>query len=257
MRPTSPYCVAQRGPGWTEGCADALLEPEAVLARSDTRMLKRRDAGRTVGLATVDGERVVVKLFEEHGLVDALERLILGSAAARAARGIARMGAVGFAAPDLVAVLETPLVGAARRSVLVTRAVDGSPVDEAWERLRPSERLPFARQLGEYVRALHGAGVYPQDLWVTNLIAVPHGEDWRWVLVDLDRVRVYQRLSRQRRLKNLVQIERSLLRTAEPAHREAFLAGYLGSDEEDELAPLGERIAAASRRKDEQRGARR
>jgi tRNA A-37 threonylcarbamoyl transferase component Bud32 len=248
------YHVVERGPGWSEARGRSLLEPEELLARPDTRMLKRRDAGRTVGMVRLDGEDVVVKLYEEDGVIDALERLVLGSAAARAARGIARMREAGFAVPDLVAVLETPLVRASRRSVLVTRPVGGERADHARERLPAAERGRLAERLGGYVRALHGRGAYPQDLWMTNLIAVRDGDGWSWVLVDLDRVRLYRSLSWRRCLKNLVQIERSLGRVWSAEERSAFLGGYLGPVGREELARVGAQIAAASRRRDERRG---
>lgn len=251
----SQYRVTQRGPGWDDAWAQALLEPEGLLERPETRMLKRRDAGRTVGLIVLAGRGVVVKLFEEDGPVDAVERLLLGSAAARAARGIGRMKAAGFDAPVLVAVLETPLLRAARRSVLATLAVsDGERADRAWDDLAAAERPLFAASLGAYVRALHQRGVYPQDLWVTNLLASRAEAGWRFVLVDLDRVRVYRRLSWRRRRKNLVQIERSLGRRADEGQRIAFLRSYLGARGAAEIARIGAEIAAAARRRDDARG---
>lgn len=248
------YQVARRGPGWNEARAQMLSDPEALLARSDAFFLKRRDAGRTVGLVAVGGAPLVVKLYEEDGVVDALERLLLGSAAARAARGIARMGKVGLPAPELVAALETALFATPRRSVLVTRAVAGERADQARERLPDEQRVRFAARLGDYVRELHRRGAYPQDLGMTNLIAAAEGDGWRWVLVDLDRVRLYRRLSWRRRRKNLVQIERSLRRGWSEEERAAFFAGYLGSPNGDEIARLASEVSAAGRRKDARRG---
>jgi tRNA A-37 threonylcarbamoyl transferase component Bud32 len=248
------YNIVERGPAWSEARGRSLLEPEELLSRPDARLLKRRDAGRTVGMVRLDGAEVVVKLYEEDGVIDGIERLVLGSAAARAARGIARMRQVGFATPDLVAVLETPLVGASRRSVLATRAVDGARGDEAREHLCAEERVRLAERLGGYVRELHARGAYPQDLWMTNLIAVRERDGWGWVLVDLDRVRLYRRVSSRRRLKNLVQIERSLGRLWDGGEREAFLRGYLGPADRDEADRLKARIATESMYKDERRG---
>jgi tRNA A-37 threonylcarbamoyl transferase component Bud32 len=138
--------------------------------------------------------------------------------------------------------------------VLATRAVAGERADEARERLSSEERSRLAERLGAYVRGLHARGVYPQDLWMTNLIAVRDVDDWRWILVDLDRVRVYRNVSSRRRLKNVVQIDRSLGRLWTAAEREAFFAGYLGAVDCHEVERLEARIATESRRKDERRG---
>jgi tRNA A-37 threonylcarbamoyl transferase component Bud32 len=250
----SDFHVTRHGPAWDEALGGQLRDPEALLARGDTRMLKHRDAGRTVGLVALGGAGWVVKLYEEHGLVDWFERLAFGSPAARAAEGIERMRRAGFETPELVAVLETP-PGAASRSVLVTRAIaDGDRADEAWEHLGAADRLRFAAELGSYVRDLHGRGVYPQDLWMTNLLVVATDDRWRWILVDLDRVRVYRRLTWKRRLKNLVQIERSLGRAAADEERARFLQAYLGPVSGEELRRIGAQIIDAGRRKDLQHG---
>lgn len=249
------FRVARRGPAWNDAYARALLDPEGLLARRDTRTFKHRDAGRTVGLVILDDTALVLKLYEETGVVDRVERLLLGSPAARAADGIGRMSAAGFEVPELVAVLETTPRAAVLGSALVTRPVGGGErADHAFERLTALERRRFASALGEYLRSVHERGVYPQDLWMTNLVAVPRARGWTWVLVDLDRVRVYRRLAWKRRLKNLVQIERSLGRGADAEERACFLASYLGPVSRDELRRVGDEIVAASRLKDAEHG---
>jgi tRNA A-37 threonylcarbamoyl transferase component Bud32 len=246
--------VVRRGPAWSDALAGALAAPAALLARPGTRMFKHRDAGRTVGLVSLGGAEVVIKLYEEVGIVDRAERLLFGSPAARAASGIDLLGAAGFGAPELIAVLESAPGAVPLASALVTVPVGGARADDAFGTLRTPARLEFAAALGAYVRALHERGIYPQDLWMTNLIAAPSPRQWSWVLVDVDRVRAYRRLSWKRRRKNLVQIERSLGRIADPAERQRFLESYLATADADEVRRVGREIVGASRRKDAAHG---
>lgn len=253
----SEFTLKQRGPGWRDMYEAVLSDPARALAAPETVMLKRRDAGREVGLIVVGGVRLVVKLYDESGLVNLAERLLLSSAAARAARGGARMTAAGFRAPVLVAVLETSLASRTARSCLVTEAVSGERADIAWPRLSRAARCAFAAALGGYLRDLHRRGVYPQDLWMTNLFAVIGDGKWEFVLVDVDRVRVYWRVSSRRRLKNLVQIERSLGRQARWAERLQFLRSYLGPASRAELVRTAQAVLAAGHEKDVAHGTRR
>jgi len=242
--------VVERGAAWRDADAAALRDPEALLTRPDAWPLKRPDAGRAVGLVVVGARSVVVKVYDEPGVRGVLERLLVGSPAVRAARGRARMAAAGFAVPDLVAVLETPLRTRGCRSAVVTVAVPGERADWYWEGLARRERRWFARQLGAYVRAVHAHGLYPQDMRISNVVVVPTGGAATVVLVDLDRVRRHRRLAWRRRLKNLVQLDRSLGRLARASERMCFLHSYLGRVDRAALRDAARAVIAASRRKD-------
>jgi tRNA A-37 threonylcarbamoyl transferase component Bud32 len=240
------YRVVRRGDAWRPELAAALEDPEGVLSRPDTRILKRGRSGRIVGIADVKGDACVFKVFVESSFSDVLQRWALGSAASRVSRGIARMRAAGFRAPELVAVLEKR-----GRSCVVTRAVaEGRRADEILTGLSPRERIAFGRELAKFVRELHGRGLYPQDLSAANLIGVRGEAGWQIVLVDLDRVRAYRRLSWERRLKNLVQIERSLRAHTRPLERAGFLGVYLGDVPRERAARMAREVLEASRRRD-------
>jgi len=242
--------VVERGAAWRDADAAALRDPDALLTSPDAWPLKRPDAGRAVGLVVTGGRSVVVKVYDEPGIRGVVERLLVGSPAARAAWGCARMAAAGIAVPDVVAVLETPLRVPDRRSALVTVAVLGERADWYWEGLARRERRRFAEALGGYVRAVHAHGLYPQDMRISNFVVVPTAAAVELVLVDLDRVRRHRRLAWRRRLKNLVQLDRSLGRLARASERMGFLHSYLGRVDRAALRDAARAIIAASRRKD-------
>ncbi len=242
--------VVERGAAWRDADAAALRDPDALLTSAAAWPLKRPDAGRAVGLVVAGDRSVVVKVYDESGARGMLERLLVGSPAARAARGRARMAAAGFAVPDLVAVMETALRVPDRRSALVTAAVLGERADWYWEGLSRRDRRRFAQHLGAYVRAVHAQGLYPQDMRISNVVVMPTGAAVTLVLVDLDRVRRHRRLAWRRRLKNLVQIDRSLGRLARASERLSFLHSYLGPVGRVAVRDAARAVVVAGRHKD-------
>jgi len=202
-----------------------LLAVDAVLARDDTRILQS-GVRTSVGSVTRDGTQLVLKRFHEHTLARVLETLALGSGAARAWRGAARLGDAGFDAPEIVAVLERRRLGVPLWSCAVARLVPGPSLEALWRTRTGRIRRELTIAFADWVRRLHGAGIYPQDLRGANVL-VPSEHPPRFVLVDVDRVRRYRRLSWRRRRKNLVQVQRSLGRGASLRDRVRFLRRYL------------------------------
>jgi len=246
----NPYRLIRRGPAWRKSLASALADPEGLVGSPSARVFKRNPRS-TVALVTVDDASLAVKIFNESRLDRRLLRWFVGSAARRVARSSDRLGTAGFSVPPLVAVLEQPAGLMRSRSCIVTMAVDdGRRADEAWRSLTRTQRMRFARQLAEYARRLHGNGFYPQDLRVDNLLVRSSDERWTFVLVDLDRVRQYRRLTWRRRRKNLVQIDRSLGRYARSTEKLCFLRQYCGAVSHDELRRIVGEIRIASQRKD-------
>lgn len=248
--PNPAYHLKLRGTAWRDADAGLLTEPTKLLESPATRIYKR-DKQRTVARVVVNGRPLVLKLFDETGFLHRLLSGATGSAASRAASGAGRMQRAGFAVPELVAVLEQGHGFGRRGSGLVTVAIDdGVAAHETWRALKGRARLRFAFSFAHYLRDLHARGLYPQDLWPKNILVQERGHRWRFVLVDLDRVRSYTQVSRRRRLKNLVQIERSLGREASDVERLAFLRAYASTKAEAELRRAGTEILSAGQRKD-------
>lgn len=223
-----------------------LLAVDATLAGPQVRVLKA-SARTTVAALTVAGVDVVLKRFRDTGLVHAIEVLVLGSRAARVWNGAANLRGAGFPAPEVLAVLEAPVVGVPVRSCAVTRWVAGVQLDERWRASAGAERRRLTLALADYLRALHEAGIYPQDLRAANVLV---DGAMRFTLVDLDRVRRYRRLSWRRRRKNVVQVHRSVGRGAARTARLRFLRRYLGTPTRGELRRVVREILGESVRKD-------
>ncbi|MBI3768034.1 MAG: hypothetical protein HY271_05990 [Deltaproteobacteria bacterium] len=207
--------------------AEELRAVDAVLARADTRVLQ---AGKrtTVGAVTSGGAELVLKRFHERTLARVLETIALGSGAARVWRGAARLGAAGFEAPEILAVLEHRRLGLPLWSCAIARHVSGPALDTLWRTRSGAARRRLTLAFADYLRRMHAAGIYAQDLRGANVL-VPSEDPPRFVLVDLDRVRHYRRLSWRRRRKNLVQVKRSVGRGASLRDTIHFLRRYLGT----------------------------
>lgn len=244
------YRFVRRGPAWHPEYDSLLADPDSLLARQDTLVVT--GGVRTVARVRVNGTALAIKVFDESDLLHRLENAFIGSSARRVARGIRLMTQAGLRAPALVAVLEKRRGITCVGSCIVSEWVQaGAQMQDVWSALRGAERYRLARAIGDYLRRLHGAGLYPQDTSANNILVWldDHGT-WQFVLVDLDRVRCYRSLSWHRRLKNLVQIHRSLARRARAGERLAFLHSYLGTATREQLDKVATEILLGSQRKD-------
>jgi hypothetical protein len=228
--------------------APALRAVEDVLAAPETRVLKDGRRGTVAAVRTAEGT-LVLKRFRDDTPLRFAVALALGSSAHRVWRASALMRDAGFAVPEPIAALERRRFGVAVRSCMIARWVDGPGLDEVWRMRRGAARRSLTIGFADYLRGLHAAGLYPQDLRAANVLVARENPPL-FVLVDLDRVRRYRRLSWRRRRKNLVQIHRSVGRGAPRRESLRFLRRYLGNPSAAELRRVAAEIVAYGRWKD-------
>ena len=111
--------------------------------------------------------------------------------------------------------------------------MDGAvPADQYWWRLRrarPEAQQEFIVRLAHLFAALHAAGVYHNDLKDANILVEPDVNGHPiYYLLDLERVRRRAVVRTRRRVKNLVQLHRTLGRLASMRENLRFLRAYLG-----------------------------
>ena len=212
-------------------------DPDRLLTAVECQIVKLQPkviVGRT---ATSIGT-LYVKRYNVHAWRIALASLWRPSPAAGAWLGAIRLIEHGFATPEVIAAIEYRRFGVLQRSFFLTREVpDAKPADARWQEIlaephgerRRRARRAFGRALGDLFRRLHAAGVYHNDLKDVNILVTGPAAEPRCVILDLERVRVPRRLGRGRRVKNLVQLARTLGRQASAADRLRFLTAYLGT----------------------------
>ena len=226
--PLSPvFCVADRPD----------LSQRLPIAPPDWgpgRLLKQ-DNDTTVSLVSLPLGAVVTKhhRLQRWGRIG--EALLHGSPARRSWRGAKLLQEHGFCVPRPLAVLERRQAGLVRESVYVSHGlVSQVGLDRYWREHHAgwsvAHQRRFLAALAAFLRRFHAAGLYAGDMKDANLfVETAANGDWRFYLVDLDRVRHFARLSLQRRLKNLVQLERTLGRRLRLSQRVFFFYRYLGT----------------------------
>ena len=225
-----------------------LLAVEDALRAPGTQVLKDGRRG-TVAAVRRGAHTLVLKRFRDDTPLRLAVVLALGSSAHRVWQASALMRDAGFVVPEPIAALERRRLGVAVRSCMVARWVDGPPLDELWRARRGAARRSLTIGFADYLRNLHAAGLYPQDLRAANVLVARENPPL-FVLVDLDRVRRYRRLSWRRRRKNVVQVHRSVGRGAPRRESLRFLRRYLGAPSAAELRRVADEIVAYGRRKD-------
>jgi len=232
-----------------------LTDPACVVVKLQRKVLVGR-IGTPVGT-------VWVKRYNVFAPRVALAGAFTRSPAARAWDAAARLAALGFATAEPLVAVEFRRAGLRMRSFLVTRHVAGAvPADARWAahaaerdpRRRRAARAALAAALGDLFRRLHAAGVYHPDLKDANILVTGDAERPACVLLDLEAVR-FGPVGARRRVKNVVQLARTLGRRVGPADRLRFLRAYLGPAPRDAVAAFGRAVATAAARKDRGRAA--
>src|SRR5439155_602885 len=211
-------------------------DPDHLLTRPYCRIVKLQRKV-VVGRVETAAGALWVKRYAVFAWRVALASLCRTSPAFGAWAGARALAAHGFVTPEPIAAIEFRRAGLLRRSFFVTREVAGAvTADVRWRsiladpdaRRRRAARRALACALGDLFRRLHAAGLYHNDLKDVNVLTDGPAAAPRLVLLDLERVRALGRVGRRRRVKNLVQLARTLGRQASATDRVRFLAAYLG-----------------------------
>ena len=213
---------------------------QGLMAESGFRALK--DEGRTrAGLLELPGGGAVfVKRVRTGSWPRGIIARARGSRVRRWLDGAAMLWAAEFNRPAPLAALEVYQAGALVESYLVCEALGEATVlsravlDEGRVHFR-SRRALLSAVIRE-VRRLHDAGLYTLDLQETNLMIEERaGAPARISFVDLEDFRRARSVSWQRRMLNLVHLDRSIGRFLNRSARLRCLNDYLGDAARDRV----------------------
>lgn len=156
------------------------------------------------------------------------------SGAVRSLQGATILKRAGISTATPVAAVESRHWGMVMNSFYISEeVVGGTPADTYWHRnltgaQRGGRRRRFLESLALIFQTFHRRGVYHNDLKDANILVVPDKETVSFYFVDLEGVRLYSKLNRRRRIKNLVQLNRTLGRFLRRVDKLYFLKIYLG-----------------------------
>jgi hypothetical protein len=225
-----------RTPDWRR-----LIErADELIAGPGFRALKAE--GRTLaGVLEIPGHApVFIKRTRERSWAKGIAARGAGSRAARAIAGAEILASAAIAHPAPLAAMDEVSAGAVRVSYLISEALLEA---ESLSRfaLGPGEikgrdarrRRRILAAVAREVKRMHDAGIYTRDLQETNVMVADDGAEgfrvWFIDLEDFRRERGNGGVSRERRIRNLVHLDRSIGRFLCRAARLAFLYDYLGA----------------------------
>jgi hypothetical protein len=224
---------------------ERIADPDRLLERSDCLVIKDQKKIKVGRLPLeVDGKKLVVyiKRYNAFSLRYRLQSLFVCSGAESSLRGAAILSAAGIATAPPVAAVEHRSAGMLFKSFYISEEIEeGKTADAYWrEKIQPlhgppgaQRRRRFLQDLAGLFSSLHDGDVYHNDLKDANIVIGPRQA---FSLLDLEGVRRDPCLSRSRRIKNLVQLNRTLGRYLKRSERWYFLTCYLKPAGLDRLA---------------------
>lgn len=216
--------------------ADRLFgDPECVVIKDQIKT----KVARTVLCIAGERRRVYVKRYNAFSLRFKLLSVFCQSGAVKSLNGAVVLNNSGITTPRPLAAVETRFCGMLADSFLISEEITGGRTTDAYWirslRERPGadgfrHRRAFLSRLARLFQSLHAQRIYHNDLKDANILAVGDGmqESIEYFLLDLEGVKRCFRLSRRRRVKNLVQLYRTLGKHVSRPRKLFFLKCYLG-----------------------------
>jgi hypothetical protein len=217
-------------------CRAMIEHADELIASSNFHAVKSE--GRTVAgfFDLRDGDQVFIKRVTIPSWSRGIYARIRGSRAARSLAGAAMLSARGFAHPEPLAAMDSYRLGAIRASYIFSRALPRADTLSRFA-LGPNEikgrdvrrRKRISDTVAKEVRRLHEAGLYTNDLQETNIMVEDdESGGFKIYFIDLEDFRQATTVSWERRILNLVHLDRSIGRFLCRAARLDFLSVYLG-----------------------------
>ena len=181
-----------------------------------------------------------IKRYNAFSLRYKLVSPLMRSGAFRALEGAAILRAADIPIAAPIAAVENRRRGALIKSFFLSEEiVGGKTIDAYWRdeltnvvgREGRVSRRRFLDELAGLFATLHGRDIYHNDLKDANILAVADHSNrpLRLFLLDLEGVRRYKSLSPTRRIKNLVQLNRTFGRSLRRVEKLIFVNKYLGA----------------------------
>ncbi|MFQ5682107.1 MAG: lipopolysaccharide kinase InaA family protein [Candidatus Binatia bacterium] len=227
--------------GLPEGLfSEFIRDPGRFLDVPSPQVLKSERKVRVIRQTLIDHEgmprEVVIKQFHYSSLRRRVGSFLTPSSAARCVRGALLLKQYGFGTANPLAVFEYRTWRNWGISYYITDEIKESfTLPAFWRDVLPTlsrkQALRKRREvLGEVARLcyrLHSLGIYHGDFKGSNILIRP-GDDgeWQCFLVDVDRIRKSRRLRWSKRVKNLVQLYRTLGRRMSIRDKIFFLKRY-------------------------------
>jgi hypothetical protein len=217
-------------------------DPDRIFATPGCRIVKDQrkiKVARCPLMIAGEAKSVYIKRYNVFSWRYRAASLVASSPARRAWIGARTLIRHGFLTGAPIAAIETRRWGMLEKSLYVSEEVrHGLTADAYWRdnlvRLEGAagirRRRGFLVAVASLFRRLHAAGIYHNDLKDANVVVggfAPPGPEALY-LFDLEGIRTPYRLSFRRRVKNLVQLNRTFGRQLTRTAKLRWLKAYLG-----------------------------
>lgn len=217
-------------------------DPDTLFAHPQCKLIKDQKkikVGRVPMELGNSSSHIYLKRYNAFSWRYRFVSLLVSSAALRSWSGAGILTGADIRTGKPLAAVECRSWGMLTKSFYIAEEIPGgSTVDVHWrDELRDMkgaqgfrQRRFFLEALASLFRSLHEMGIYHNDLKGANIF-VCRVKDIRkgsFYLLDLERIRRFRYLSERRRIKNLVQLNRTTGRTMTNATKLYFLKVYLG-----------------------------
>lgn len=221
---------------------DQLARPDDWFAHPALVLIKDTQKTRVGKIATRIGSEqrtIYVKRYNAFSWRYRIGSLFTRSAARRALDGAEVLAGARIACASPVASIEIRRLGMLESSFFVSEEIAGAQTsDRFWRNaLQPVRgragfylRRDYLERLAKLFAELHAQRIYHDDLKDANIMAFAGEAGPQFALLDLEGVRRCSRLTRRRRIKNLVQLYRTHGKYLNRSHKLYFLKKYLGAD---------------------------
>jgi serine/threonine protein kinase len=204
----------------------AISDCQDLLKNSETEiLLDSRNRVGAISLPLESGKTVdtVIKEFRAGG-INRLKSLLLRGKAFRAWQGGMTLVEKGIETPPPVAYLEKRKRRFLGQSYFLTERVSGArEIRYLFLELKPSDLRGLLEPLGKYLSRCHERGVLHRDLSDGNiLVKEAESGEFRFYLIDTNRVRIKGRIKRLKGIKNLIRLGVPRI------YQRFFLGQYLG-----------------------------
>lgn len=220
---------------------EALADPDNLLTLPGCEVIKDQ---RKIKVARVPLEVggevkwVYVKRYNVFSWRYRLGSLFTRSGAVRSLAGAETLKEAGFRTGEPVAAVEVHSAGILTKSFYLSEEISGGKTADAYwrEELLPVKkpegfhrRRNFLKRLASLFRSLHNAGIYHNDLKDANILVWADNERQKesFYLLDLERIRRGRYLNKRRRIKNLVQLNRTMGRFLRRTEKLYWLKVYM------------------------------
>ena len=222
---------------------DLLVDPDILFSLPECEVVKDQRKIKVARLQLkLDGQvkRIYVKRYNAFSWRYRLSSLLCRSAAFRAWVGSGILRRAGFHTGSPIAAVECRSWGMLTKSFYLSEEIPSAKtMDAYWLReLAPmgmrrglAQRRRFLKALADLFRRLHEEGIYHNDMKDWNILVRPGSEqqNYSFFLLDLEGLRRYPRLNLRRRVKNVVQLNRTVGKYLRKSDRLYWLKVYLGS----------------------------